>query len=325
MHHRLLVMISTPNVFSGAAIDRLAERRNDADWIAAALACSDARFLVAWDELSPIHWHNDQPAAAFVDADAAAPWLSSAREVVLLGENGGRVMFGLNFDEPPAAEWPWAPTELKSIAGLLDARDAALLAWFRALCHWHREHRFCPRCGRPTAAVAAGHERVCGGCSAHHYPRVDPAIIVLVERGDKCLLGRQAKWPARRFSTLAGFVEPGESLEDAVAREVFEEAGVKIAAARYHSSQPWPFPASLMLGFFAEAASPRIVLNDGELEEARWFSREDIAEGLKRGDFKLPSLPSVAFRLVRDWYERGGGLLALDPLSQREGRVRGVD
>lgn len=292
------------NVFAGAAINRLTERRNDADWIAAALSNGRARFLVAWDEGSPIHWQGDRPAAAFLDADAVAPWLSSAREVLLLGEVDGQVLFGLNCDEPPAGEWSLTPTELKAVAGLLDTRDASLLAWFRALCHWHREHRFCSRCGRPTTAVAAGHERVCDGCGTHHYPRVDPAIIVLVERDDKCLLGRQAKWPARRFSTLAGFVEPGESLEDAVAREVFEEAGVNVAAARYHSSQPWPFPASLMLGFFAEAASTRIALNDGELEEARWFSREDIANGLERGDFKLPSLPSVAFRLVRDWYER---------------------
>ncbi|HET7369299.1 MAG TPA: NAD(+) diphosphatase [Gammaproteobacteria bacterium] len=309
-----------PNTFAGGAFDRLGERRKDAAWLEAALASRRARFVVTWDHLSPIRWQDEQPAIAWLTADEVAAWRHEAREIVLLGEANGETLFGLTFDAPPAAELPLSPADLREVGPLLEAGEASLLAWFRALVHWHRTHRFCPRCGHVTTPAAAGHERHCDACGTHHFPRVDPAIIVLVEDGERCLLGTQSGWPDNRYSTLAGFVEPGESLEDAVRREVFEEAGVEVAAVSYHSSQPWPFPASLMLGFTATARTTDIDPCDGELKDARWFSRDDIDAELASGDLRLSSRLSIAYRLIRDWYERDGS--RLPPLSLRE-RGRG--
>jgi NAD+ diphosphatase len=164
---------------------------------------------------------------------------------------------------------------------------------------------FCGICGSSAHSAAAGNSRVCANkdCGREIFPRVDPAIIVLVANGESCLLGRQATWPEGRYSTIAGFVEPGESLEDAVRREVYEETNVHVGKVSYHSSQPWPFPSSLMLGFVAEATSKEIVLNDGELEDARWFTREELVS-----DFpKLPFHISIARRLVDHWIETPGG------------------
>lgn len=296
--------LNPPNIFAGGPFDRLAERRKDAAWLEAALTSDRARFLVAWDHLSPTVWRDEQPAAAWLDAEAVAAWRAGAREVVLLGEAEGKALFGLILDAPPTAELPFTPADLRQTGPLLDAGEANLLAWFRALGHWHRTHRFCSHCGSPTTAAAAGHERYCEACGTHHFPRVDPAIIVLVEDGDRCLLGTQSVDSGRRYSTLAGFVEPGESLEDAVRREVFEEAGVVVGEAHYHSSQPWPFPASLMLGFTATAARTDIQLRDGELRDARWFRRADIDAGVASGELRLPSELSIAHRLIRDWYDR---------------------
>lgn len=296
--------VATPNTFAGGAFDRLGERRKDSAWLEAALASDHARFLVAWDHLSPIVWRDEQPAAAWLSAEDVAEWRHEAKEIVLLGEADGQALFGLYFDAPPATASPLTQADLRQVGALLDAREANLLAWFRALGHWHRTHRFCPRCGSPTTAIAAGHERDCEACGMRQFPRVDPAIIVLVEDGERCLLGTQSLPPGRRFSTLAGFVEPGESLEDTVRREVFEEAGVELGEVHYHSSQPWPFPASLMLGFMATARTTDICLRDGELLDARWFTRDDIDAGLASGEFKLSSPLSIAYRLIRDWYER---------------------
>jgi NAD+ diphosphatase len=167
---------------------------------------------------------------------------------------------------------------------------------------WHGSQRFCGRCGSPSKTESGGNTRLCinGDCGIRIFPRVDPAIIVLVSDRERCLLGRQAGWPEGRYSTIAGFVEPGESLEDAVRREVFEETNIAVHEVRYHSSQPWPFPSSLMLGFTAEASSEAILLNDGELEDARWFSRKELESGFP----KLPYRLSIARRLVDDWLLR---------------------
>ena len=178
---------------------------------------------------------------------------------------------------------------------------ASLLAYASAMIKWHRRTRFCGKCGKQTRAIQSGHVRHCGSCDIQHFPRLDPAIIVLVTNDDKCLLGRQSSWDPGRYSTIAGFVEPGESLEDTVSREVLEETGVITGNVRYHSSQPWPFPSSLMLGFFAEAESSLINLGDDELEDAQWFSKQDIKEGKPL----LPFPVSISFRLVEDWFNQG--------------------
>lgn len=172
-----------------------------------------------------------------------------------------------------------------------------------ALENWQRLHRFCSRCGERTVIAAAGHIRRCPACGAEHYPRTDPAVIMLVtDDQDRALLGRQVHWPEGRFSTLAGFVEPGESIEQSVAREVFEEAGVTVGEVEYIASQPWPFPSSLMLGFMARATSAEINVDGEEIEEARWFSREDLKAAFESGEILPPFGISIAARLIELWY-----------------------
>jgi NAD+ diphosphatase len=192
------------------------------------------------------------------------------------------------------------------VSALLPADELGLLGYARAMAHWHRQHLFCGRCGAATRSERGGHQRSCTACGAQIFPRLDPAIIVLVTDGARCLLGRQASWPKGRYSCLAGFVEHGETLEMAVAREVLEETDVRVRAPRYVSSQPWPYPGSLMLGFRAESASTDIHCNDGELEHAAWFSRDDIARSVDAG-LMMPPSRSISYRLIRAWYEEVPG------------------
>jgi NAD+ diphosphatase len=184
--------------------------------------------------------------------------------------------------------------------------EGSLLAYARGLIYWHGRHRFCGVCGSPTLAFEGGHVRRCTNpaCGSSHFPRTDPAVIMLVTDGDRALVGRQAVWPKGMHSTLAGFVEPGESLEAAVAREVFEEAGIEVDQVRYHSSQPWPFPCSIMLGFYARARTTEIKLDQLELEDARWVERDWLLAHQDDEDFRLPRLDSIARRLIEDWLGR---------------------
>ncbi|MGQ9815345.1 MAG: NAD(+) diphosphatase, partial [Candidatus Roseilinea sp.] len=179
----------------------------------------------------------------------------------------------------------------------------------RAMAYWHQHSRFCSDCGSPTVSEQAGHARRCinSACGRRHFPRLDPAIIVLVmsPSGERALLGRQPSWPAGRYSTLAGFVEPGESVEQAVAREVYEETGVRLSELRYFGSQSFPFPASLMLGFHAEAATDQITLHDGELADARWFTRQELRAGLDAGTLGLPPRFAISHQLISAWFNAG--------------------
>jgi len=198
--------------------------------------------------------------------------------------------------------------ELRKALLHLEEFDRTILLHARAMFHWHSRHKFCGICGGPTISKEAGNLRVCTNksCGQTHFPRTDPAIIVLVTKNDKCLLGHSKGWPGNRFSTLAGFVEPGESLEETVKREVFEESGIIVKNIKYFSSQPWPFPSSLMLGFTAEAENENIVLNDDELESVLWFSREEIKEKLLNGEIKMPGKVSIAFKLISGWFDDKG-------------------
>jgi NAD+ diphosphatase len=221
--------------------------------------------------------------------------------------DGEPLLLGLDEHGPVfAAEAPTgAPLlGLRQAAASLPRADGGLAAYAAALLGWHRRHRFCANCGAPTELAEAGHIRLCPRCGVEHHPRTDPVVIMLVLRGDEVLLGRQPSWPPGRFSALAGFVEPGESLEEAVAREVREEACVEVGPPRYVSSQPWPFPASLMLGFTAPwvAGEPRI--GDGELEDARWFARAEVEEAVaERGPLRLPPPLAIARRLLEGWLD----------------------
>lgn len=195
---------------------------------------------------------------------------------------------------------------LRDVAGALHVDDANLLAFTSGITTWHAKHRFCGVCGSPTAMRAAGHERHCNSCGADSFPRTDPAVIMLVHDGDRCVLGRQRVWPPGMFSTLAGFLEPGESLEDTVAREVREEVGLVVSNVRYSSSQPWPFPASVMLGFHAAAVTTDITVHPTELDDAQWFSRIDLAKARtlgRRGHPMIPPPMTIARRLIDEWLD----------------------
>jgi NAD+ diphosphatase len=193
-----------------------------------------------------------------------------------------------------------------AMSGTAPADELGILAAAKSLLDWHARHRFCANCGAPTAPTQAGFRRDCGGCGAQHFPRTDPVVIMLVARGERCLLGRQARFAAGMYSCLAGFMEPGETIESAVRRETFEETGIRVGAVRYMASQPWPFPSSIMIGCHGEATSETLAVDREELEDARWFSREEVRLMLRRehpdGLFTPPPV-AIAHHLVREWVE----------------------
>jgi NAD+ diphosphatase len=221
-----------------------------------------------------------------------------ADDAPFLGEHHGAAVFAHAID----AAHPAAPdaVTLRRVGPALPAAEAALAAYARALRYWHDTHGFCSRCGAPTVVKDGGHARACDDCGRTVFPRTDPAVIVLVACGDHCLLGRSPRFPSDMYSTLAGFVEPGESLEDTVRREIFEEAGVRVTAMRYRSSQPWPFPASLMLGFHATASERTLAIDDDELADARWFHKHELLDPRSR-PVSLPRRDSIARYLIESW------------------------
>jgi NAD+ diphosphatase len=292
-----------PNFFAGPYLDRRAEAREDPEWIAAAWADTASVYVLSRGTAQLVR--GDPPRAALLTRELPLVRSAPAASLTLLGWfHGARcVLITLPRDreiEPPAGT---RFEELRPLSALLPADEAGLLAYARALSVWRTRTHHCGVCGAPTAPTRGGHCLTCtnSGCAEEFFPRLDPAIIVLVCDGERALLGRQASWPPRRYSTIAGFVEPGESLEDAVAREVEEETGVIITSARYDSSQPWPFPSSLMLGFQARAAPGSAVRVGGELEDARWFTRAQLAAG----EALAPPSHSISWRLISGWLEGG--------------------
>ena len=295
-------MSEDPNVFAGAFVDRSGERRKDSDWLAEALSNNETRFVPVWNERCLVG--GDPPGAVLLGHTDIAHFVRDDN-VIFLGLFRNQPAFAVSIDqdvEAPLRE-RGEFKDLRFLGTVLPADEANLVAHARALAIWHDATLYCPRCGSASHPAAGGNTRRCSNpdCAQELFPRTDPAIIVLVANGDRCVLGRQASWPEGRYSTIAGFVEPGESLEDAVRREVYEETNIRVDAVHYHSSQPWPFPSSLMLGFVAEASSGDISLNDGELEDARWFTREE----LRSGEVGLPFRISIARRLV-DYFINSG-------------------
>jgi NAD+ diphosphatase len=298
--------VSEPYVFAGSPLERVDFRRRDADWIAARLAAPTSRLLPVWRLAVPVR-ETAAPELTWIGCDRRP---EQGPDPILLGVRDGSAHFALDVSAiaDPVAELGLAGTtypDLRAVASRLLAGDAAIAAQARHLVDWHARHRFCSVCGQPSKVGEAGHVRRCSAseCAAEHFPRTDPVVIMLVTRGDRCLLGRQPKWPHPFFSALAGFIEPGETLEEAVRREVFEEAGVRVGDVGYHSSQPWPFPASLMMGCMAEAVTEEICVDAHELEDARWFTRDDVRAALAgtNRDLALPPPLAIAHQLVRAW------------------------
>jgi NAD+ diphosphatase len=301
-----------PTLFTGPFLDRRAELRDDPGWVVTARADPLTRYVIAEGPRQLVSvtsgmdvalLRNGDPLVSLVDDGALTllGWFRGERTVLI--ELGADAIASASLELPPATEL----RELRPLAPMLPADSASLLAYSRALVLWRARHQYCGVCGAANARARAGHVMRCTrpGCATETFPRLDPAIIVLVTdaSGDRALLGRQASWPEGRYSTIAGFVEPGESLEEAVVREVAEETGVEVGEVSYDSSQPWPFPSSLMLGFRAVARSEAITLRDGELQDARWFTRADVAAGHPA----LPPPGAISARLIDAWFNQVDG------------------
>ena len=302
------------NAFTGAALDRVGDsRRRDLDWLAAQLEHPGARAVVAGDRGLRIA-DNRLELVPLAELDGGEPLLlglDSAGPVFAYDEDpprDGRVPMvgsgGVRGEPPKDASGDRIP--LRQAAARFSRADGGLAAYTAALLNWHRRHRYCSACGHSSDVREGGLTRHCPNCGSEHHPRTDPVVIMLVADRDRLLLGRQASWPPGRYSALAGFVEPGESLEEAVAREVLEEAQVVVGPPRYVSSQPWPFPASLMLGFSAPWISGEPVIGDEELEDVRWFTRAQVRDAVQeRGTLRLPPPLAIARRLLDGWLETG--------------------
>lgn len=303
------------NIFTLCRLDRAHALRHEDGALEAALAHPETRLVPVWRSKNLIDGPRAQPRPVLVPATALW-WREPAVEVALLGVLDGAtyaVVDLSDIDDPkahPSLAALGAFVDLRSMGQFLSPADAGLLAYARALMWWHQRHRFCGACGSETDSREAGHSRVCRNCGTTHFPRTDPAVIVLVHDGERCLLARQPGWPPGMHSVLAGFVEPGESLESCVHREVEEETGIVLDEVRYHSSQPWPFPQSLMVGFTARALTTGLRIDRRELEHADWYTRDwlnSLPPGAYdgAGPFYLPRRISIARRLLDEWRSTG--------------------
>jgi len=324
-----------PNYYAHPGFERAGLRRREPDWIRERLLDLSSVFIPVWRTQNLIiELEGNEPRAASITVEGLISVFGEIGDIderlahgqfVFLGVIDERAHFALDVSASEAAlDMLRSPAlaaagigeagvrfaDLRQLAGRLERREGALLALARAMLFWHSRHRFCGLCGNPTRSEEAGHMRRCTdrACQAMHFPRTDPAVIMLVTDGDRALLGRNKNFPLPgMYSTLAGFVEPGESLEDAVAREVREETAIEVSAVHYHSSQPWPFPANIMLGFYAQAVTREISLEDGELADARWFERGWLLSHEDDDEFRLPRRDSIARRLIEDWLAGPGG------------------
>ncbi len=303
--------MSNSMFYSGTGLDRAAALRRDEDWISRQLHDRSSRIVPVW------RGHNlilggDAPSALTLTGDHSRDLLQIAGEITLLGLDGETAYFAADLSDHELPDL--TPiigrgefSDIREYGMLLERSEAALLAYARGLLFWHQRQRYCGTCGGPTTPGQGGHVRVCSNedCGTEHFPRTDPAVIMLVTRpgpdGAAALLGRQARWPRGMMSTLAGFVDPGESVEETVVREVMEETGIEVTDVRYQASQPWPFPSSLMLGFRARAKTVHIHIDPAELEDARWFTRAQIADFGKTNELRLPRTDSISRWLIDGW------------------------
>jgi NAD+ diphosphatase len=295
--------------FAGNPLDRVSQRRQDAGWVASLLEDPATRVLPLHG-LKPPVCHSS---AASLDWQSVAPWrplIDSGNTLILLGIRDGRAFFALDAGSTEVlGDNGSVLMDARTAAPMIDGSEAAILAEARSLIDWHDRHRFCARCGTPSVVASGGWVRHCPECKAHHFPRVDPVVIMLAVRGERCLLGRGHRRPGARFSCLAGFMEPGETPEEAVRREVSEESGIRVGRVRYLASQPWPFPSSLMMGFLGEALTEEITIDPEELAEVRWFERDEVRAMVERSrsDDPIPGLATlppplaIGHQIARRW------------------------
>ncbi len=295
------------NVFTASDLDRMGGDRSDKTRLHSLFSNPSTRYIL---------FHRSQYLAEsklyvrplFFSALEIENYALEIRNLVFLGSRGGNHYIAadltkrieIDCDSKQSIEF----TDLRASGQQLKAEDASLLSYAKAMFHWHNAHQYCGKCGSLTQSTVSGHARRCtkSTCKKNHFPRIDPAIIVAVTHKGRCLFGRQQAWAPGRYSVIAGFVEPGESVEQAVVREVLEETNVALEKVNYHSSQPWPFPGSIMLGYSARASHAKISLNDGELQDAHWKSASDVVAGMVNQEFRLPPRLSIAYRLIEDWF-----------------------
>ena len=298
------------NHYADAVLDRVSHLRKDDSWLDVQYHADHTMVIPVWRSRNLIE-NGPEPRGIMMPTAETRELIEMSTTNVLLGIRNDIAHFAIDISPLEAHEANELSADgefvdLRSVGAVLDKTEASILAYAKGIMHWHSRHMFCGVCGGPTESQEAGHLRKClnQDCGAGHFPRTDPAVIMLVQKDDRALLGRKAEWMPGMYSTLAGFVEPGESLEQAVAREVMEEAGVPITNIRYHSSQPWPFPSSLMLGYFADALSDDYVKCDDELEDLQWFTRAELADG-GAGIALRPRSDSIARRLIDEWIRQG--------------------
>ena len=302
--------VSHTHVFAGDPLNRADHERRDPSWVEARLADQESKFLPLAD-LRVLIRHEESPALGWLGPDSLAH-LRDGASPVLLGTNDDRAYFAFDASESDSLAASvradrWLEFEdPREIARHLSTPESGTLAHAKSLVDWHHRHGYCANCGGVTHPALGGKQRDCGNCGAHHFPRTDPVAIMLVYDGDRCLLGRGRRRVNRLYSALAGFVDQGESIEEAVRREVKEESGIDVGRVYYHSSQPWPYPSSLMIGCIAEALSTEISVDEHELADVSWFDRHEVLEALERGGktdggFNLPNPIAIAHYLIRDW------------------------
>jgi len=299
---------SSANFFTSENLNRLTEKRNDDKWINQKLEDPGASFIPLWQDKNLFNV-SVQPKIIYLKKNELKRYSYINNTITLIGELNGRVYFSISLDNSEdGIEEDYSTfgifASIRKYSALLDKDEASLLAYSNALHNWQNHHQFCGLCGSKTKLVCTGHRLDCSnpGCRHQSFPRTDPAIITLIYNDDKCLLVRQPHWQPGQYALVAGFVEPGESLESAVARETYEETGIELDEINYFSAQPWPFPGSIMLGFTAKAVTDKITMHDNELEDAIWMTREEIVEGIKNKTLKNPTSFSVAFKLLENWF-----------------------
>jgi len=301
------------NTFAGNPLDRASDRRSSAAWVAERLAGENTLVLAIWNGKPLVEDAKSGGVQIAYLPPALARELSGGPERLLfMGLWQDIAVFAIDLeDERDPADGPLRGLgrfeDLRMIALTLPGPDAGILATAKSMFEWRRRHLFCAACGQPSRVAEAGWKRICPSCKAEHFPRTDPVVIMLAVKGERCLLGRQKVWPKHMYSALAGFLEPGESIEEACARELFEEAALHTRSVRYHSTQPWPYPSSLMIGLIAEVENDDAVADQNELDEVRWFTREET-RAMLRGELKdanNPSRMAIAAQLIKAWAEEG--------------------
>ena len=299
------------NVFAGNPLDRASYQRSQADWVAEKVADPESLAMVLWNGKPMVENRNGGGSQiAYVRASMAEEMSDAGERLLFMGLWKETAVFALDIEgQTDPADGPLQGMgrfeDLRAVALDLPGADAAMAATAKAMFEWRRRHRYCANCGQPSTPSEGGWKRTCPACKAEHFPRTDPVVIMLAIRGERCLLGRQAAWPKGMFSALAGFLEPGESIEEACAREIWEEAGLRTERVRYHSTQPWPYPSSLMIGLMAEVEEGEATPDQTELEEVRWFTRAEAREliGAALPGARAPGSMAIAYQLIKAWAE----------------------